>query len=78
MFLLIKKLVGISMMFMFRFSLVSVYRRRGSLIKSLEEEVWVKIVLERGILRESVDFDNELNIERLLRIFDDIMRDVDD
>lgn len=78
MFLLIKKLVGISMMFMFRFSLVSVYRRRGLLIKSLEEEVWVKIVSERGILRESVDFDNELNIERLLRIFDDIMRDVDD
>lgn len=66
------------MMFMFWFSLVLVYRRRGLLIKSLEEEVWVKIVSERGILRESVDFDNELNIERLLRIFDDIMRDVDD
>lgn len=74
----IKKPAGISTMPMPRPSSAPVYRRRGSLTKSLEEEVWAKIASERGIPRESADSDNELNTERLLRTSDDIMRDADD
>lgn len=69
---------GFSTMPLPRPSSAPVYRRRGSLTKSLEEEVWAKIASERGIQRESVDSDTELNTERLLKTSDDLLRNSDD
>ncbi|XP_062593301.1 protein FAM161A-like [Saccostrea cucullata] len=72
------KKAGFSTMPLPRPSSAPVYRRRGSLTKSLEEEVWAKIASERGQQRERADSDDELNTERLLRTSDDIVRSSDE
>ena len=69
---------GVSTMPMPRPSSAPVYRRRGSLTRSLEEEVWAKLASERAMNRESADSDTELNTERLLRTSDDVLRSADD